>query len=135
MFALFKSIFLINRSLSNDRWFCSVKRKIGKGKLYLTKNQFGRNKICCAEDNSKHMSKMICVKKNSQIRTLIKRSLATYWFFKKLPQISHIHKSHNFSSIIPILQTNCFYLDKFHGNSMRRILFFNFASCEPLGCL
>ena len=26
--------------------------------MYLTKNQFGRNKICCAEDNHNYMSNM-----------------------------------------------------------------------------
>ena len=35
IFALFKSIFLRNRSLSNARWFYGKKRKIGKGNLYL----------------------------------------------------------------------------------------------------
>ena len=29
-----------------------------KGNLYLTKNQFGRNEICRAEDNPNYMSKM-----------------------------------------------------------------------------
>ena len=41
--ALFKSIFLRNRSLSNARWFYSKKRKIRKGNLYLTENRLGRN--------------------------------------------------------------------------------------------
>ena len=34
-----------NRSLSNARWFCVEKRKIGKRNLYLTKNRFGKNGI------------------------------------------------------------------------------------------
>ena len=34
VFTLFKSIFLRNWSLSNARWFCDKKRKIGKGNLY-----------------------------------------------------------------------------------------------------
>ena len=29
-----------------------------KGNLYLTKNQYGRNEICCAEDNDNHMNNM-----------------------------------------------------------------------------
>ena len=33
--ALFISIFLRNRSLSDARWFCGRKQKIGKGNLYL----------------------------------------------------------------------------------------------------
>ena len=35
-------------------------------KFVLTKNQFGRNKICCAEDNSNYMSKM-CEKEFSDL--------------------------------------------------------------------
>ena len=34
------------------------KRKIEKGNLYLTKNSFGRNESCCAEDNHNYMSNM-----------------------------------------------------------------------------
>ena len=34
----FKSISSRNRSLSNTRRFYGIKRKIGKGSLYLTKN-------------------------------------------------------------------------------------------------
>ena len=72
------------------------------------------------------------VKKNSQIRTLTEKLFAKYWFFKKLPQILHIHKNRYF------LKHNCNFLDylllpyKFPGSSMRGILFFKFASCEPL---
>ena len=58
VFALFKSTFLRNRSLSNASWFCSEKRKIGKGNLYLTKSQFDRNEICCAEDIHNYRSNM-----------------------------------------------------------------------------
>ena len=40
-------------------WFCSKKtRKIGKGNLYLTKNQLSRNEICCVLDNYNYMSNM-----------------------------------------------------------------------------
>ena len=39
----------------------------------------------------------------------IKKLLAKYRFFKKLPQISHINKNRNFSSIIKIFYPNCFY--------------------------
>ena len=38
--ALFKSIFLRNRSLSKARWFFGTKRKIWKGNLYWTENRF-----------------------------------------------------------------------------------------------
>ena len=75
-----------------------------------------------------------CAKTNFEIRTLIKKLLAKYWFLKTLPQISNIHKNRNF------LKYDCSFLDqlllpysyKSHGSSMRGILFFNNASCEPL---
>ena len=72
------------------------------------------------------------VKKNTEIQTLIKKLMAKYRFFNKLPQISHIHKNHTF------FKYNCDFLDQlllpytFHGSSMKGILFFNFASCETL---
>ena len=41
-------------SWETDIWIMlgnfALKRKIGKGTLHLTKEQFGRNKICFAED-------------------------------------------------------------------------------------
>ena len=37
--ALFISIFLRNRSLSDARWFYGKKRKIGKGNLYVTEKR------------------------------------------------------------------------------------------------
>ena len=53
--ALFTSIFLRNRSLSDARWFCGKKRKIGKGNLYLTENRLSWNEMCCASDNHYYM--------------------------------------------------------------------------------
>ena len=53
--ALFISIFLRNRSLSDARWFCGKKRKIGKGNLYLTENRLSWNVMCCASDNHNYM--------------------------------------------------------------------------------
>ena len=44
--ALFISIFLRNRSLSDARWFYGKKRKLGKGNLYLTENRLSWNKMC-----------------------------------------------------------------------------------------
>ena len=38
--------------------FALKKRKIGKRNMYLTKNQFGRNEICCAKDSHNYMSNM-----------------------------------------------------------------------------
>ena len=75
-----------------------------------------------------------CMKKNSEIRTSIKKLLAKYWLFKKLPLISHIHKNHNFSRIIIIFLEKMLLPYKFQGqgSSVRGILFFHFARCEPL---
>ena len=55
LFALFKSIFLRNRSLSNARWFYDKKCKIEKGNLYLTENRSSWNEMCCAADNHNYM--------------------------------------------------------------------------------
>ena len=79
---------------------------------------------------------IICVtyvQKNFKIRTLIKQLLTKYEFLTKLPQISYIHKNHNFFKY-----NNWNFLDqpfhpyKFHGSDMRGMYFFVFASCEPL---
>ena len=40
------------------------------------------------------------MKRNSEIRTSIKKVIDKYRFFKKEPQISNIHKNRNFKSII-----------------------------------
>ena len=50
----------------------------------------------------------------------------------KLPQISHIHKNRNFSSIFASFLDQLLYAYKFYGRGMSGILFFIFASCEPL---
>ena len=64
VFALFKSIFLRNRSLSNARRFYSKKRKIGKRNLNLTENRFSRNEMWCAAENHNNMCQ-ICAKELS----------------------------------------------------------------------
>ena len=53
--ALFISIFLRNRSVSDARWFYGIKRKIGKGNLYLTENRLSWNEMCCSSDNHSYM--------------------------------------------------------------------------------
>ena len=68
------------------------------------------------------------------IRASIRQLLTKYQIFTILPIISHFQKYRNFSSIGPI----CNFLDqllhphKFYGRDMSEILFFIFASCEPL---
>ena len=115
--ALFIGIFLRNRSLSDARWFYDKKRKIGKGNLYLTENRLSWNEMCCASDNNNYMC-----------HTMRKR------IFKLELQLSNFtssQKSRFFKYI-------CNFLDqllhpyKFYGRDMSGILFFIFASCEPL---
>ena len=70
------------------------------------------------------MGNMICVQENSQIRTIFKHLLAKYRLFKEIPQ--------KFSSMLIVFLDQLLLPYKFYGNSMRGILFFNFASCESL---
>ena len=56
VFALFKSIFLRNRSLSNARWIYDKRRKTGKGNLYLTESRWSWNEMYCAADNHNYVS-------------------------------------------------------------------------------
>ena len=66
--------------------------------------------------------------------TLIKQLLVKSRFFKKLPQISHIYKICNFSSIIVFfrqLLLPC----KFYGSSMKWILFFQFCQLRAVTIL
>ena len=102
VFALFKSIFLRNQSLSNVRWFYAKNFKIGEGNLYLTENQLSRNEIWYAEDNHIYMCH-ICAKGilDSNFNEAVIDT--KHHFFKILPQISHIfHKNHIFLGIIGI---------------------------------
>ena len=67
-----------------------------------------------------------------KIRPLIKQLLTKYQIFTILPQISHIHKYRNFSSIFATFLDQLLHPYKFYGRDMSGILFFIFASCEPL---
>ena len=53
--ALFISIFLRNRSLSDARWFYGKKRKIGKENLYVTENWLSGIEMCFASGNHNDM--------------------------------------------------------------------------------
>ena len=76
VFALFKSIFLRNQSLSNASWFYNKKHKIGKGNLYLLENWLSRNKMCCAADNHNCMCHMWC----DQAKSVWSRSNSVFIF-------------------------------------------------------
>ena len=62
--------------------------------------------------------------------------LKSYW--QNIDFSSNCPKFHIFTKIVIFFKYNCNVLDqllvpyKFHGSSMRGILFFNFASSEPL---
>ena len=66
------------------------------------------------------------------IQALIKQLLTKYQIFTILPQISHFHKYRNFSSNICNLSDQLLHPYKFHGRDMSGILFFIFASWNPL---
>ena len=126
---LFISIFLRNRSLSDARWFYGKKRKIGKENLYLTENRLSWNEMCCASDNHNYNVSHMC-KRIFKFEQL----LTKYQIFTILPQISHFYKNRNFSGISNFLD-QLFHPYKFFGRDMSGILFFIFASCEPLSFL
>ena len=58
--------------------------------------------------------------------------MAKYQIFTKLPQIPHNHINRNFLSIFATFLDQLLHPYKFHGRDMSGILFFIFASCEPL---
>ena len=129
VFALFKSIFLRNRSLCNAGWFYGKKRKIGKGNLYLTENRLSENEMCCASDNHNYMCHT-CAKELLDL--WIKQLLTKYQIFTKLAQIPHIHINRIFSSIFGInFLDQLLHPYKYNGRDMSGILFI-FASCEPI---
>ena len=75
-------------------------------------------------------SPIICVThvhKNFEIQTSTKQLLTKYQIFTKLPKIPHIHINRIFKVYLQLLHPY-----KFHGRNMSGILFFIFASCEPL---
>ena len=127
VFALFKSIFLRNLSLSNARWFYGKKSKIGKGNLYFTENRLSWNEMCCAADNQNYMC-----------HTCAKEFLNSNLNYAVIDKISNVYEIAPNSTYSHIFKYICNFLDqllhpyKFHGRDMSGILFFIFASCEPL---
>ena len=128
--ALFISIFLRNRSLGDARWFYGKKRKIGKGNLYLTENRLSWNELCCASDNRNYMCHT-CAKEfsNSSFNKVV---------IDKISNFQDIAPNFTFSQKWLFFKYICNFLDqllhpyKFNGRDMSWILFFIFASCEPL---
>ena len=58
--------------------------------------------------------------------------MTKYQIFTILPQISHFHKNRNFLKYICNFLDQLLHAYKFHGRDMSGVLFFIFASCEPL---
>ena len=130
--ALFISISLRNRSLSDARWFYGKKRKIGKGNLFITENRLSWNEMCCASDNYNY----VC-------HTCAKEFLNSSFNWAVIDKISNFHDiapNFTFSQklITWFFKYFCNFWDqllhpyKFYGRDMSGILFFIFASCEPL---
>ena len=71
--------------------FALKKPQNWEGKFVLTENQIGRNEICCAEDNHNYMSNMR--KRNSQIRTLIKKLWQNIDFKEIAPNFTYLQQS------------------------------------------
>ena len=87
--------------------------------------------MCCAADNHNYILSHMC-KRIFWFELQCKKLLTKYQIFTKLLQIPHIHMNRNFLKYI------CNFLDQlllpytFHDRDMSGILFFIFASCEPL---
>ena len=128
--ALFISIFLRDRSLSDARWFYGKKRKIGKGNLYLTENRLSWNEMCCASNNHNYICHT-CAKEflNSTFNLAVIDKISN--FNEIAPNFTFSQKSQFFKYICNFLD-QLLHLYKFHGRDMWGILFFIFASCEPL---
>ena len=91
--ALFISIFLRNRSLSDARWFYGQKRKTGKGNLYLTENRLSWNEMCCASDNHNYVCHT-CAKEFF----IFELQLSSYWQNIKFSR--YCPKLHIFTKIV-----------------------------------
>ena len=124
-FAIFKSIFLKNRSLSNAWWWFCGKTQNWEGNLYFTENRLSRNEMRRASDN--HIMCHICAKELSD-RTLIKQLFTKYNFFKEIAPNFTYSKNHNFLSITGTFSTNR--LLKISWQRHVRNVLFHF--CQPL---
>ena len=61
--------------------------------------------------------------------------MTKYQIFTILPRIPHFHKNRNFSRIFATFSDQLLHPYKCYGRDMSGILFFIFASCEPLSFL
>ena len=92
VFALFKSIFLRNRSLSNARLFYGKKRKIGKGNLSLIENRLSWNEMCCAAGNHNYMCHTYAKEfLESNLNQAVIDKISNFHEFA--PNFTYLHKS------------------------------------------
>ena len=98
--------------------------------MYLTENRLSWNECTVLQ-----IITIICVthvQKNFKIQASIKQLWTKYQISTMLPQISHFHKNRNFSKYICNFLDQLLHPYKLYGRDMSGILFFIFASCEPL---
>ena len=128
--ALFISIFLRNRSLSDARWFCGKKMQNWEGKsVFNWKSIKLKWNVLCFRYSQLYVSHMC--------KRIFKFELqfSSYWQNIKISR--YCPKFHIFTNIV-IFKYICNFLDqllhpyKFYGRDMSGILFFIFASCHPL---
>ena len=67
-------------------------KQVGKY-VFSWKSIKKKRNVVCDRYSKSYVSHYVL--KDFKIQTLIKQLMAKYPFFKKLPQISHIHKNHN----------------------------------------
>ena len=117
------SIFLRKRSLSNAKWFCVKKRKFRKGNLHLIKIDLIETIFA--------VWRIITIMSNMCEKEFLEL-LENIEFSNKCPKFHIFTKNGKFSRILGIFRPTILIPYKFHGSSIRGILFFNFASCELL---
>ena len=129
--ALFISIFLRNRSLSDARWFYGKKTQNWEGKsVFNWKSiKLKRNALCfrLSQLYGSHMCKGIFK---------FELQLSSYWqninFSRNCPKFHIFTKIIIFQVSFPNFLDHLLHPYKFYGRDMPEILFLIFASCEPL---
>ena len=103
---------------------------IGKGNLHLSENRLSFNEMCYAAANHNYMCHT-CAKEflNSNFNEAVIDKISI--FNEIAPNSTYLHKSSFFKHICNSF-AQLLYPCKFNGRDMSGILFFIFASCEPL---
>ena len=126
--------FLKAFSWETDLWvtlgdFTVQKRKIGKGNLYLKSIKLKRNVLCCSKSQ-------FCMLHMCERMFRFDLQLSSYWqnnkFSRNCPKFHIFTKIVIFQVHLHLFLDQLVYSDKFHSRDISEILFFIFASCEPL---